>query len=322
MQSISRLAYAPSPALGRAGALVAVIFWGTSFVATKVLLRELSPIPIVFARSALGSIFLTGILLLRHQPLVPPRDTWKWLALMGFLGVFLQQALQAQALTLTSAMNTGWLIGLIPLWTAILARIFLGERFGGAKVAGLTVGFLGALVLVSRGELTARLFALPSTRGDLLVLLSTVNWAVYSVLGHGTLRRLGAVRATAGAMLVGWLFLVPLFLAGHGLQEFAGLSPIAWGSLLFLGLGCSGLGYLFWYGALERIEASRVAALLYLEPLVTFVAAALVLGEDIRALTLVGGLLVLTGVIVVQRVPKVASTAPTGRRAPRAMGGD
>jgi drug/metabolite transporter (DMT)-like permease len=307
MKPISRLAYAPSPTLARAGALIAVIFWGTSFVATKILLRDLSPIPIVFARSALGSLFLTGILLLRRQPLVPPRDTWKWLALMGFLGVFLQQVLQAEALTLTTAMNTGWLIGLIPLWTAVLARVFLGERFGPTKLAGLAVGFLGAVVLVSRGDLSARLLGLPSTRGDLLVLLSTVNWAVYSVLGHGTLRRLGAVRATAGAMFVGWLFLVPLFLAGHGVQEFARLSPIAWGSLLFLGLGCSGLGYLFWYGALERIEASRVAALLYLEPLVTFGAAALILGEEIRPLTLVGGLLVLAGVIVVQRAPRAHS---------------
>ena len=71
--------------------------------------------------------------------------------------------------------------------------------------------------------------------------------------------------------------------------------------MLFLGIACSGLGYLFWYGALERIEASRVAAFLYLEPLVTLAAAVVMLGESVTLTTVAGGLLVLAGVALVQR---------------------
>jgi drug/metabolite transporter (DMT)-like permease len=70
--------------------------------------------------------------------------------------------------------------------------------------------------------------------------------------------------------------------------------------VLFLGIACSGLGYLLWYRALERVEASRVATLLYLEPLVTMAAAVILLGEPVRAVTVVGGLLVLAGVARVQ----------------------
>jgi drug/metabolite transporter (DMT)-like permease len=81
------------------------------------------------------------------------------------------------------------------------------------------------------------------------------------------------------------------------------LSAVGWSAVLFLGIACSGLGYLFWYGALERIEASRVAAFLYLEPLVTLAAAALLLGEPIRVLTILGGLLLLGGVFLVQWAP-------------------
>lgn len=79
--------------------------------------------------------------------------------------------------------------------------------------------------------------------------------------------------------------------------------------MLFLGIACSGLGYLFWYGALERIEASRVAALLYLEPLITLAASAALLGEPIRPLTALGGLVLLGGVFLVQWAPQLPARA-------------
>jgi drug/metabolite transporter (DMT)-like permease len=70
--------------------------------------------------------------------------------------------------------------------------------------------------------------------------------------------------------------------------------------VLFLGIGCSGLGYLFWYTALEKLETSRVAAFLYLEPLVTLAAAVALLDEPVHATTIIGGLIVLAGVFLIQ----------------------
>ena len=257
----------------RLGALLAIAFWGVSFVATKAVVAEITPVTLIFSRAGLGTLLLSAILAARGQPVLPPRDALGPLALMGFVGVAFHQLLQAYALQLTSAVNTGWLIGLIPVWSALLAALLLRERFGPRKLAGLAVGFAGAVLVVTRGDFGRGLLGLPSTRGDLLVLASTVNWAVYSVLGHATIRRLGPTRATAGGMLLGWLMLTPLFVAGSGWTDYAHLSAGGWSALLFLGIAASGLGYLFWYGALERIETSRVAALLYLEPLVTLAAA-------------------------------------------------
>ena len=288
----------------RLGALLAVVFWGTSFVATKLALRELSPTTLVFIRFAVGSVLMVVILLTRQERIRPAVAAWPWLLLMGFVGIFVHQLLQVHGLKLTTATTTGWLIGLIPLWTAVLSRLLLKESMGPQKLTGLAVGFVGAVLLITRGEMSSRLLSLPTTRGDMLVLLSTINWAVYSVLGHGTLRKLGAVRATAGAMILGWFMLLPLFFFQHGWRELGQVSPVGWASVFFLGVCCSGLGYLFWYGALERLEASRVAAFLYLEPLVTLAAAALILGERASWLTLVGGLIVLIGVLIVERAPR------------------
>jgi len=181
------------------------------------------------------------------------------LALIGFVGIFVHQMIQAHALTLTSAVQTGWLIGLTPIWSAVLATVFLGEGFGRRKVVGLIIGAVGTLVLITRGALSLGVLALPA-------------------------------------------MLIPFFVGAAGWQEYRGLSSSTVTAILFLGVGCSGLGYLLWYAALERIEASQVAAFLYLEPLVTLVAAVAFLGEPVALSTILGGVLVLAGVLIVQTV--------------------
>ena len=292
----------------RLGAFLAVVLWGISFVATKAALREISPVTLIFTRSALGTALLLVTLAVRRLPLVPPRATWGPLALMGFVGVCFHQLLQAFGIRLTTAVHAGWIVGLIPIWSAVLAGLFLRERFGPGKLAGLAFGFAGAVLVVSRGRIGPGLLALPGTRGDLLMLASTLNWAVYTALGHATIRRLGSLRATAGAMFLGGLMLAPLFLYSGGWREYAALSGPGAAAVLYLGIGASGLGYLFWYGALERVETTRVAAFLYLEPLVTLIAAMVLLRESVGPATLAGGLMVLAGVALVQRAPARTAT--------------
>jgi drug/metabolite transporter (DMT)-like permease len=304
----------------RAGALVAVVLWGLSFVATKAALREIPPLTLITTRFAMGAVLLLAIVLARRDAAarVPPRREWGWILLLGLVGVTVHQMLQSYALTMTTAVRTGWLIGLTPIWSAILAVMVLKERLGPVAVAGLALGFAGAVLIVTRGDLGGASWALPSTRGDLLILASTLNWAVCTVISREPVRRMGGLTTIAWSILAGWLLLLPFVLAAHGAEPLARLSPRGWGAVLFLGLGCSGLAYALWYGALEHIEASRISALLYLEPLVTFAAAVALLGEPVGVATVAGWALVLLGVVLVERTPRRApspvSTAPDRRQ--------
>lgn len=290
--------------LPRSAALAAITLWGISFVATKAALAEASPITVVFTRFALGAALLVALQRSGRKPVMPAREHWGAAALLAFVGIFVHQMLQVHGLALTTAIRTGWLIGLIPIWSAILSSVILRERFGAQKTIGIALGAVGALLVVTRGELSSRVLALPSTRGDLLVLASTLNWAIYTVLSGAMLARIGSGRATAAVMLIGWAMLIPFFLAARGWRDYAHLSLGGWGAIVFLGIGCSALGYLFWNYALERLETSRVAAFVYLEPLVTLAAAAVLLHESVTLTTVVGGLIVLLGVATVQRAPR------------------
>jgi drug/metabolite transporter (DMT)-like permease len=292
----------------RLGALIAVTLWGISFVATKAALRDVTPVTLIFSRFLLGVLTLGAVVALGFgQRRVPPSGehgpVWPQLALMGFLGIFVHQMLQAHGLTMTSAVHAGWLIGLTPLWSALLSAIVLRERLGVWKIAGLLGGFLGALLVITRGQFAAGVLALPSTRGDLLFLLSTLNWAIYSIVGHGTIRRLGTTRATTGATAFGVLMLAPFFIANRGWRELPHVSGTGWIAILFLGFGCSAAAYLLWYGALAHMEVSRVAAFLYLEPLVTLVAAMVLLNESVSPVVVIGGAIVLASVLLMQYAP-------------------
>jgi drug/metabolite transporter (DMT)-like permease len=290
--------------------LAAVVLWGVSFVATKAALREVSPVTLIFTRFGLGVAVLVLILTLRRESLIPPRNSWMMLAAMGFVGIFVHQMVQVHGLTMTTAVRTGWLIGLTPIWSAVLAALFLGEGFGPRKIFGLVLGAAGALLVITRGELSSRVLAMPATRGDLLILASTVNWAIYTILGRDTLKRVGSATAIAAAMFAGWTMLIPFYVDSAGWQEYRQLSSTSVIAIVFLGVGCSGLGYWFWYAALERIEASQVAAFLYIEPLITLVAAVALLGESVSVSTILGGILVLVGVLTVQSAQSRVTPAP------------
>ena len=165
------------------------------------------------------------------------------------------------------------------------------------------------LLVVSRGDpstgsgqvwkaVTGGQFGAP---GDLLILLSAPNWAVFSVLSRRGLKKHPAANMMFNVMAVGWLFTSVLFFAGAGLAEIPRLSLAGWLAIAFLGVFCSGLAYIAWYDALQALQASQVGVFLYLEPLVAVFVAALVLGEAITLASLLGGGIILLGVYLVNR---------------------
>ncbi len=282
-------------------AFLAIAFWGASFVATKIVLQELSPITIIVVRFALGLVVLICIVSLKREWTVIHHQDLGWFLLLGFNGIFIHQLLQVNGLVSTSATNTGWIVALIPIFTALLAWLLLGETFGSAQLMGLGLAVAGTLLVVSRGELRSDTIGLPATSGDLLVFLSAPNWALFSVFSKRVLARYAPSLMMTLTMGLGWLMLLPLFVGAAGWRELPGLTKDGWTGLLFLGLLCSGVAYAFWYDALDAVGAGQVASFLYLEPLVTLVVAMFVLDERPVATSLAGGGLILSGVWLVNR---------------------
>ena len=294
---------------GRAAAYIGlgltVAFWGASFVAIKVLLRELGPAPITVLRFGVGLAFLAAVSAGRRQLQLPTRGEWPWLALLGFSGITLHQWLQATGLQTASATVTSWIVASIPVFVALLGWLVLRERLGLWRVAGIVLAAAGVSLIVSNGDLRGLLAGTAGTPGDILIGLSAINWAIFTILSKRLMERGTALQPVTMMLYVmgfGWLFsLVWMGFAGGG-EAILRLSADGWWAMAFLGIACSGLAYLFWYDALDRIDATQAGVFLYFGPLITAALAWPVLGEPVSGAMLAGGAAILLGVWMVNRV--------------------
>jgi drug/metabolite transporter (DMT)-like permease len=293
----------------RGRGLIAVTIWGASFAATGLIVQQIDPFALVTIRTLGGTVVLYAMLRLtgRWDGLIRGRRL-AYVALLAFVGIFVHLTIQAVGLTMTTASNTGWLFSLSPVFIAVLGWLFLGERFGVWRVAGFVVAMAGALLIVVAQAGGLDFLDLPSTPGDLLALSSAVTWAVYSVLSKRALRQWPAATLMVHIVAMGGLMSVPFFVARQGWLAFGALDAAGWLALGFLVVFVASLGHLFWYDALAGLDASQVAVLLYIEPVITMLVAAVLLGEPIRPLMVFGGAAILVGVWLVNRSP--AKPAP------------
>jgi len=282
---------APGPLPGLA--LVAVLFWGASFVAVKIALGSFHPLGLAATRLVLGFVLIAAVQRARGGALfVGGRD----LAVCALLGTILAAHLtiQAHGLLRTSAVHTGWIIGFTPVTIAIGAQLVLRERLRRAGWLGVALGTGGVLLVAFEpADLAA------ARAGDLLQLVSCLTWAAYSILGVGVVGRRGALCVTGVAMAFAAALLIAASAVSGFLVERPGAREIA--AVLFLGLLCSGVANAFWYRSQHRHGSHRVGAMLYLEPFVTLAMAKAVLDEPFGWQAGAGGAIVLVGVWLVGR---------------------
>jgi len=277
----------------------AVVVWGASFIATKVALREVSPITIVWLRFGMGVIILGGAVWLRKQFRLIALTELSYFALLGALGVTFHQWLQSNGLLTAQATTTAWIVSTTPIFMALLGWLVLKEKLGWQKLGGIALATVGMIVVVSKGSWTNIQSGNLWTVGDVLVMISAPNWAVFSILSRRGLQQYPATLMMFYVMGFGWLFTTGLFAVQNSWGEIAHLTSAGWQGVLFLGIFCSGLAYIFWYDALQKLEAARVGVFLYVEPIVAVIVAAFILNEPVLPLVLLGGGAILLGVWLV-----------------------
>jgi drug/metabolite transporter (DMT)-like permease len=280
-------------------ATAAVVIWAASFIATKIGLREASPFTVVWLRFGIGAVILGGIGAARRELSFPSTRDLGSFTLLGTIGITIHQWLQATGLKTAMASTTAWLVSTSPVFIALIGRVLLQEKMTRKRIVGIVLATAGVVLVVARGDWQAVFHGSFGVFGDLLVALSAITWAIFTVLSRHGLRRHGVVNMMFYVMLMGWVTASIAWSITGGLQIPDRMSTEAWGSILFLGIFCSAIAYLLWYDALKHLPASQAGSLLYLEPLVTLVIAAILLGEAVTVSGITGGMIILLGVWLV-----------------------
>ena len=206
-------------------ALCAVIFWGASFVATKLALQHVDPNTLVWLRFSMGILVLGAAVGLSKQFALPQGKDWGYFALLGFIGITLHQWLQSTGLVTAEATTTAWIIASIPIFIALLGYFVLKERLAWIQWAGILLATFGVLLVVTKGDLASLTAGRFGTPGDFLVLLSAPNGAVFSILSRSGLKEHPATRMMFFVMGFGWIFTSLLFLGGSGTEQ---ISFVPW----------------------------------------------------------------------------------------------
>jgi len=278
--------------------LLAIIFWGTSFVATKTVLNEIKPVTIIILRLILASILLTIIALSTKRKFSINFKSHSWIFILALVAVF-HLWIQVTGLQYTTAANTGWIIGTAPIFMAILGFVFYKEKITLLQFLGILVAVAGLLLLIGKGDITN--IGLIENQGDLLVLGSAFTWGVYSMVNKKISLSYSPLMTILYLFLMMAVIIIPFNLNTETINSVINLSPISWMWILFLGIFCSGIAYVIWAQALRDMESAKVGAFLYFEPLVTVIAAWFFLKEEITLLMIFSGLLITAGVFIVNK---------------------
>ena len=226
------------------------------------------------------------------------------MGVLGFAGAF---ALGNWGIARSTASNAALLITVEPTAVILLSPLLLGERLTAREWAGAALAVIGGAIVMLNGVPGLTVALAPHWRGDLLLVLSGLAYASYSLIGREVLGRYPALPVTAWSILWGAAAMVPLAAAEWAAGHRPRLTPVAVAGTLYLAVVMTALGYAAWNYALERVEAPRAAIFLNIQPLLGALLGVWWLGEPLTAFMVAGGALILLGVHLAVRAGRRAS---------------
>lgn len=280
--------------IGHIFALFTVVVWGTTFISTKVLLVDFSPIEILVYRFIIGYVALV----IAYPKVLKIKEKKQEIVfiLAGLCGVCLYYLLENIALTYTLASNVGVIISIAPFFTAIASHLWMKEEPLRVNFfIGFCIAIAGIVCISFNGS---QLQVNPI--GDVLSIIAAIVWACYSILTK-KINYFGyhPIQATRRVFMYGILFMLPtlfFFDFSWDISRFSNTTHLL--NILFLGLGASALCFVTWGIAVKYIGALKTSIYIYIVPVVTVVTSVLVLDEKITLLSGVGTILTLVGLVV------------------------
>lgn len=278
-------------------AIVTIIFWGTSFVSTKILLDyEFSAIFIFVVRFIFTYLLL---LILSHDTMFAKdkRDEF-FLFLGGIMGGTLYFWLENTALTYSPSSNVSLIVCTNPLLILIVISLLdKKERLNKRQIIGSLLTFVGMVLVVLNGHLYLHL----SPKGDLLALGAAIVWTLYSISIKQLHTKYSSLFITRKIFFYSCLTSIPLLLADQ--------TPIPWDNIkvpvvivnfLLLALLSSLFGYLVWNLVLRELGTVLASNYIYAIPLVTIITAMIALNERITWVAILGAISIVTGMIMAE----------------------
>ena len=283
-------------------ALAATILWSGNFIVARAMNGEIPPVTLSLLRWLSACVFIMPFCAgdcLRSWPAI--RAHWKYYVLTALTGVSLFTVLLYVAAESTNALNMVLIATSSPVFTLILARIFLKQNLPPLRITGVLIAISGVFILAIRGDLEL-LRNFEFHPGDLFALGAAIVFAVYTIQLRYRPAGLGLGVFISVLFFIGFVSMLPF--AAWELAHTDIDIHFGWPMFLaavYLGLGTSVGGFWFWNKAVASIGPGNAMLIYYTIPFFGGIEAALLLGEPILWVHLVSGALILCGILLASR---------------------
>jgi len=288
--------------------LCLITFWGSSFVVVKATLREgLTPIAIATFRFIVaGGLFAITLVINKSRnpeyAILVERKDFPRLLLLGLTGVTFFFVAQYTGIELAGASIAAILVCLIsPILISVFSAWIFREYLMMKNVVGIGMAAVGTFIVIVGGTLSVQGNRADFLFGSLVLLLTPVLWAVYTLQGKRVLEKYDPFLVVAYVNILGGLCLIPFSLAEGSFHEAFTMNISEWSAIFYLAVTCSLVGYFIWFHVMKQAKASVTSSFMFAEPVITVLFATIFLNEHITILTVVGGFAVFAGVYLVTR---------------------
>jgi drug/metabolite transporter (DMT)-like permease len=280
------------------GLVTLSLIWGASYLFIALALEELAPVVVGWVRVGGGSILILALVRYRQSSWPRDRASWAWLALIALFASAVPLAMIPWGQQHIDSGLAAVLIGAMPLWVALLAALVLpSEGMTALRAAGVLLGFAGVILVLGPDSVSLGLGGL---QGQLAVLGASLCYAIGAVLVRLRPLPLDSTVVAGVQALLAFVWLTPLAIA-EGVPNPLGLSAQTVMAVVMLALGSSGVGFLIYYWLLANVGATGTSMVTYLIPVTALGWGWWILDERIDALAIPGLLVILAGIMLVNR---------------------
>ncbi|MBC3873637.1 DMT family transporter [Undibacterium flavidum] len=287
------------------------LFWGGTFIAGRIVSTEIPHMIAATGRFLVACVFLL-LLAWRVEGGLPKLTRQQKHATFGLgaTGIFLYNICFLAALERMPAGRSALFVSLSPIVTALSMAALFRERLGGLKWLGIAIAFVGATIVLTRGDVFAVVHDISSSMGvgELFMLGAVGSWTAYTILGKHALKGLTPIAATTYASLWGLLLLSMGALNQLPLLDTSKLTWQVISAIIFLGIFGTVIGFVWYYEGVKAIGPARTAVFNNLVPVFGVALSSIMLNEPVLISMVLGGLLVIAGVSLTNRVSSSQST--------------
>lgn len=278
--------------------ILAAVFWGTNYAATKFAAFSVPPISIVAIRFALGGILMVAFLHLVKPDERPTRKDLLYMAGLGCLGVITAQTCFTFGVSMTTAANTGLIFATAPVWGLVLGALIGFEKPTWRGILGVCLSIVGVAAVFWEGITGA---GGTDLIGDLLVLVAAVGVGFYTVLSMPMLKRHSPLTVATYPILFGSPVIVLVSIPFFASLNWDGVGVGAWGAIAFSAIFATAFAFSAWQTGISRIGANRVLVYQYLITITGVASGIIFFGESLGIEKIVGGAIILLGVYLARR---------------------